>query len=369
MRLQAIETAGFITREERLVLAPTGGGPLPRLENLCTLLPLGLSLAPNFRINGRDRVVPMVTEEASVVAGASRIAVLLRSGEGLRATAGERLLGGQVLWAWQGSWQDLAALTEPRQGELLERLNGLHPSLVGAGGGLRSFCWRAGPEAGLQVLDLVAHTGDAMGAHLLDRLAAELAGELLRFLPGRPVTSIVSNRPLGRSARAEARVSLELLGRCGREGAQVGADIETLCGWALGDASRWPTHLKGALNGAFAVLRAFGQDDRAVAAALLSTAQVEAPALLPRWRVQDGELVGQLAMPLAVGVVGVGLEAPPGSILARLAGVVKASDLEELVVAVGLAQNLAALQTLVTEGIVKGHGELHARRGRGQGES
>jgi hydroxymethylglutaryl-CoA reductase len=195
MRLQAIETAGFITREERLVLAPTGGGPLPRLENLCTLLPLGLSLAPNFRINGRDRVVPMVTEEASVVAGASRIAVLLRSGEGLRATAGERLLGGQVLWAWQGSWQDLAALTEPRQGELLERLNGLHPSLVGAGGGLRSFCWRAGPEAGLQVLDLVAHTGDAMGAHLLDRLAAELAGELLRFLPGRPVTSIVRIAP------------------------------------------------------------------------------------------------------------------------------------------------------------------------------
>jgi hydroxymethylglutaryl-CoA reductase len=205
-----------------------------------------------------------------------------------------------------------------------------------------------------------------MGAHLLDRLAQEVSDELAQVLPGRAVTGIVSNRPVGRAARAVARVPVADLARAGRSGAEVAADVEVLCRWAVQDEFRRPTHLKGALNGVFAVLRAFAQDDRAVAASLVSTAQADPGAVLPRWRVEEDLLLGEFSMPLPVGITGLALDRPPWSILGRLAGVVRATDLEELAVAVGLTQNLAALQTLVSEGIVRGHGVLHARRGRGQ---
>jgi hydroxymethylglutaryl-CoA reductase len=367
-RLDALEVAGFLSSAQRAWLESSAAeaGLASPAENGCGVLRLPLSLAPNFRINGRDRVLPMLTEEASVVAGAARVASLLRDGAGLLAQAGERLLGGQILWRYQGRLEDLERGLAPHREALLETLNSAHPRLLAAGGGLRDLGWRPGPEPGLQVLELQVHTADAMGAHLVDRLAEELAGALVGLLPGNPVTCIVSNRPLGRWARVEAQAPVAALARAGRSAEAVARDVELLCSWALGDGGRWPTHLKGALNGTFAVLRAFSQDDRAVAAAIASAAAEDPARLLPRWRVEGPRLLGFWELPLPLGLTGLGLERPPLAILASLAGVERAGQLEEFAIAAGLAQNLAALQILVTDGIVKGHGVLHGRRGEGR---
>ncbi|MBM4372581.1 MAG: hypothetical protein FJ098_13050 [Deltaproteobacteria bacterium] len=347
------EEAGMLAAGPRRVLG-LGEGSVG-----VTSLPLGI--VPNLILNGRDVLVPYATEEASVVAGASRVALLLREHGGVTAGGGERLLGAQILV--EGGDPD--AWIEARGEELRRRIQAGHPSLAAAGGGLRRLVVSRGAAGA--VIRLEAGVGDAQGAHALDRMAEEVARAWVDEVPGaRALAAIVTNWPIGACAWAKASLPLEALARRTIPGDRVGRDIERLSRWAETDPIRRVTHLKGAMNGILGVMAAFQQDLRAISSSVHAGVWGGLPGIRgPAWRIEGGRLHGTVALPVPCGVVGRGQDDPVLGLLRRLAGVRRGTDLEALAVAAGLVQNLAALQVIVTEGIVEGHGRLHASREAG----
>jgi hydroxymethylglutaryl-CoA reductase len=238
--------------------------------------------------------------------------------------------------------------------------------LSAAGGGLQAVVLSDTQlPSGLAVAEVTVQVADAMGAHIVDQVCQRVA-DALASQPGvRVITSIVSNEPLGRCANARVRVPLESFTRGGQAGAEIGRSIEILSDWAALDRRRFTTNIKGLMNGIDAVAQAFTQDTRALAAGVWSAALGGREGFQqPTWKVRDQELFGQVTLPIACGVVGRGLQADPRtSIFMKLARISTGADLEALLLAVGLMQNLAALHTLVTEGIVAGHGRLHEAAG------
>ncbi|MFH1532726.1 MAG: hypothetical protein ABIK09_18540 [Pseudomonadota bacterium] len=354
-RRASLVEAGWLTSEEAASLV-TGSGAIERLsEDVVGEQRFPLSLVPNFRINGKDLMVPMSTEESSVVAGTARVATLLRGGDGIRAVPGGRRLSAQVLV--EGG--DAAAWLSARREGLRAELDAGHPRLCAAGGGVEGIevhSFNVG-----QVLLIDVGVGDAMGAHALDRMA-EALGAIWEAenVDGRAVAAIVSNWPMGPIAMVEAEVPVEALARNGRSGPNVAEDIARLSQWAREDPRRRVTHLKGAMNGVLGVLAAFRQDLRAVAAAVAAGAWNDLEGvILPTWTVHRDLLHGRLALPVPCGIVGRGQDDPVLALLRRLGGIRCGADLEMVSLSVGLASNLCALQILVTEGIVSGHGRLH----------
>ena len=353
-RERLIET-GWLSADEAASLVEGPGATNDLSEDSVGVHRLPLSLVPNFRINGEEVLVPMSTEEASVVAGVARVAKLLRGGDGIIGQSGSRRLSAQILVKGGDARPWLAATSD----SLKALLDAGHPHLCAAGGGVEGIEVQT-HEAG-QVLVIDVRVGDAMGAHAVDRMAetlgkkweAEVAG-------GRVLAAIVSNWPVGAPAVVEAQVPLEALERNGRAGADVAADIERLCSWAHEDPRRRVTHMKGAMNGISGVLAAFRQDLRATNAAALAAVWNDLEGVIvPTWTIEGDVLAGRAALPVPCGVVGRGQADPVLTLLRRLAGVASRADLEVVALSAGLAANLAALQVLVTEGIVAGHGRLH----------
>jgi hydroxymethylglutaryl-CoA reductase len=358
MRRHRLVEAGWLTPQEASLLATGPGGSEGLSEDVVGVLRLPLSLLPNIRINGRDVLVPMATEEASIAAGIARVARLLRHDGGLRGIPGDRLLSAQVLV--EGG--DAAAWLRSRPG-LPAELNAGHPTLCAAGGGVAGI--RVRDTAAGRVLTIDVRIGDAMGAHAVDRMAEVLAACWeAENADGRAVAAIVSNWPVGAPAVVEATVPIESLARAGRSGPAVASDIARLSAWAVADPQRRVTHLKGTMNGILGVLGAFRQDLRAADAAALAAAWNAVDGIsIPAWTVRGEVLAGRVALPVPCGIVGRGQEDPGLVLLRRLAGVTRAGDLEVVALAAGLLSNLSALQVLVTEGIVAGHGGLHDARG------
>jgi hydroxymethylglutaryl-CoA reductase len=364
-RRRRLVDAGWLSPQEAEVLAAGPSDPERLSEDVVGQLRLPLSIVPNFRINDQDRLIPMATEEASVVAGAARVGALLRDGTGIRGRPGARRLSAQVL-VDDGD----AAAWLTRRGDALHReLDAGHPALCAAGGGVEGISARALPAG--QVLTLEVRVGDAMGAHAVDRMAEVLGRRWETDHPGgRAVAAIVSNWPVGSPAAVEAEVPVSALARSGRGGDAVAQDILRLCAWASEDPRRLATHLKGTMNGALGVLAAFRQDLRAVDAAVLAGVWCDADGVAaPRWELKGARLCGCVALPIPCGTVGRGQDDPALVLLRRLSGVVRAGDLEVLALSAGLASNLSALQVLVTEGIVAGHGALHGGHATPKGES
>lgn len=358
-RRQRLVDAGWLSAPEAATLAAGPGSPGPLSEDVVGALCLPLSLIPNVRINARDVMVPLATEEASVAAGAARVATLLRDGAGLRGTPGDRRLSAQVLL----DGGDAARWLESRRDALTLELDAGHPSLCAAGGGVDGIDVRD-TSAG-QVLTIDVRVGDAMGAHAVDRMAEVLAARWdAENEGGRAIAAIVSNWPAGAPAVVEATVAVGSLARAGRGGPAVAADIERLSEWAAGDPRRRVTHLKGTMNGVLGVLAAFRQDLRAADAAALAAAWngIEGTCI-PEWTVRGEALLGRVALPVPCGIVGRGQDDPALALLRRLGAIRSAGDLEVLALATGLLSNLSALQVLVTEGIVAGHGVLHDAHG------
>jgi len=346
---------GWLSSEEAAALAAGPGGHERLSEDVVGDHRLPLSIVPNFRINGLDRLIPMVTEEASVVAGAARIGALLRAGDGLRGRSGARRLSAQVLV----DGGDAAAWLSTQGDALRADLDAGHPSLCAAGGGVESISLRTLSVG--QVLTIDVRVGDAMGAHAVDRMAEALGERWEAEHSGaRAVAAIVSNWPVGRPAAVEAEVPVAALARQGRDGDAVARDIMRLSQWAAEDPRRLVTHLKGTQNGVLGVLAAFRQDLRAVDAAALAAIWSRTDgAEAPRWELRGEVLAGRVALPIPCGIVGRGQDDPTLALLRRLSGVTRAGDLEVLALSAGLASNLSALQVLATEGIVAGHGRLH----------
>jgi hydroxymethylglutaryl-CoA reductase len=337
------------------------------VENVIGLYALPLGIATNFLINGRDVLIPMVIEEPSVVAGASLAAKLARSGGGFIAEADEPVMIGQV---------QLLDLEDPEAArdtilahkqELMASADAVDPMLVSLGGGARDIEVRIlpTPRGPMVIVHLLFDVRDAMGANAVNTACEKLGRELAAITGGQVLLRILSNLADHRTARAQVTIPEEALAFEGFAGEEVAEGIELAWALAAADPYRAATHNKGIMNGIDAVVLATGNDWRAVeAGAHAYAARSGAYTSLSRWqRDHAGSLVGILELPLALGTVGGATRVhPTAQVALKILGVDKAGDLARIVVSVGLAQNLAALRALVTEGIQKGHMELHARQ-------
>ncbi len=336
------------------------------IENVIGTFALPNGVAVNLRVNGEDRLVPMVVEEPSVVAAVSHVALLARPGGGFEADADESVMIGQVQVtdpAPGGAERLRAALPA-----LEARCRGVHAELEALGGGVRGLEVRelvydepgAAPEA-MVVLHLHLDCRDAMGANMVNTLAELLAPDVAAITGGRRGLRILSNLADRRRARARVRIEPSALGA---DGAVVAEGIAAAYRFAWADPYRAATHNKGVMNGIDAVALATGNDWRAIEAGVHAWAARDGQYRpVTAWRVEgDGALVGTFEAPLQVGTVGGAIRIHP-TVQANLAlaGVRGARDLAALMAAVGLAQNLGALRALATEGIQRGHMRMHAR--------
>lgn len=338
------------------------------IENVIGVHALPLGIAVNFVVNGRDVLVPMAVEEPSIVAGASYMAKLVRAGGGFYAQSSppEMIAQLQIL-----DLPDLptarAKILEQKQ-FLLEKTAGIDPVLQKLGGGPRDIIVRTmaqSPIGPFIVVHLIYDVRDAMGANALNTAAEKIAPDLETITGGRVKLRILSNLADRRVTTARCTVPLEQLAFGEYSAEEVRDGILEAWAFAAVDPYRAATHNKGIMNGVDPIVIATGNDWRAVeAGAHAFAARLGSYTSLSTWGIDaKGNLVGTLEMPMAVGIVGGATRVHPAAQTAlRIMKIESAQQLAEIIVSVGLAQNLAALRALATEGIQRGHMSLHARQ-------
>ena len=337
------------------------------IENVVGTFNLPLGVATNFQINGRDVLIPMVVEEPSIVAGVSFAAKLTRAGGGFQASSTEPLMIGQVQLVGIHNLHSARHDILTCKNEILALTN-QQSGLLALGGGAQDVevrIFQSSPMGSMLVVHLLIDCRDAMGANAINTMAEKVAPLLERISGGRAYLRILSNLSDRRLARGRAIVPPSALARDGLSGEEVVEGILWANAFAVVDPYRAATHNKGILNGIDPVLLATGNDWRAVeAGAHAYAARNGQYTSLSTWeRDANGNLVGTLEMPLAVGIVGGATKVHPAAQAAlKLLNVKHANELAEICVCAGLASNLAALRALATEGIQRGHMGLHARQ-------
>jgi hydroxymethylglutaryl-CoA reductase len=334
------------------------------VENVVGVFGLPFAIAPNFRVNGKDYVIPMVIEEPSVVAAVSAAAIVVRNAGGFTTTSTDPVGIGQI--HVYGLPDEQAAITRiaAAEAQLVAQANELQPGLVARGGGAIGLEIRR-----LQLIDgrktlalhLLVDTRDAMGANLVNTMCEGIAGRVAELVGGNAVLKILSNLADRSMISASARIPVDHLGA---DGARLRDAIVLANEIALVDPYRAATHNKGIMNGMDAVAIATGNDWRALeAGAHAYAARDGAYRALTSWTASGrGDLLGLLRLPVRMGIVGASLKANPAAVAGLcIAGAGSSQELGELMTAVGLAQNFAALKALATEGIQHGHMRLHAR--------
>ncbi len=325
------------------------------IENVVGRFEIPLGVAVNFKINGRDYLIPMATEEPSVVAAASNAARMVRGGGGFKASSTEPVMIGQIQVVNPSDEAGGKVLGEKKK--LIEYANSLDPTLVKFGGGATDLNVRE--VAGMLVVHLYVNVADAMGANAVNTMCEALAPRIEELSGGEVVLKILSNYAVERTAKASCVIPAKALG-----GEQVVDRIIWAYRLAAADTYRAVTHNKGVMNGVTAVVLATGNDTRAVEAGCHSFACREGGyGTLTSWvKNREGDLEGSIEIPVAVGLVGGATKTHPVAKAAvKILGVKSARELGEVLAAVGLAQNLAALRALAAEGIQEGHMKLHAR--------
>lgn len=332
------------------------------VENAIGVLGVPIGIATNFTVNGRDVLIPMATEEPSVVAAASNLARMTRNHGGFVTTSTPPLMQAQVQVL--DVTDPVAArfrLLEARR-ELIEIANAQDPQLVSFGGGAVDILVRLipSPRQTYVVVHLVVDVRDAMGANAVNTMAEAIAPRVAAIAGGRSLLRILTNKADLRLTRVRAVFDADALG-----GPEVVEDMIDAAEFAVADPYRAATHNKGIMNGISAVVLATGNDTRAVEAGAHSHAINEHGGYTSMSRFEkdvEGNLVGTLELPMPVGLVGGATKVHPAA-QANIAilGVESAAELAEVILAVGLAQNAAAVRALATEGIQRGHMSLHAR--------
>lgn len=371
-RINALQREGWLSPEDagrlrdgRQVMSSAAADKI--IENVVGVFGLPFAIAPNFLVNERDSMVPLVVEEPSIVAALSSAARLARKTGGFRATGEESLLAGQVhLTGLTDIDAAIEALRTERQ-LLLDAANAVHPRLLARGGGVRDIEFRRlelDDGSPLVAVHLLVDTVDAMGANLVNTICEAVAPAIAEASGGVVALCILSNLADRAVVRASVRFSVADLGRGRLDGAAVRDAIVMASNIAVADPYRAATHNKGVMNGIDALAIATGNDWRAIEAGAHAFAAASGRYQpLTRWFVGDtDDLVGEIAMPLKVGTVGGTLDANPAAALGlAITGVRSSAELAQLMAAVGLAQNFAALRALVGSGIQEGHMRLHAR--------
>lgn len=362
---------GLVSEAELAALAGDGLKPEAAdhmIENVVGTHNLPLGVALNFVVNGREVLIPMAIEEPSVVAGASFMAKLASAAGGFRASADEPEMIGQMQLLDVADLDKATVAIENEKQELLSEVAEIDPVLKKLGGGPRGLevrCITDSPIGPFLVLHLIYDVRDAMGANAINTACEKLAPHIEQLTGGRVHLRILSNLADHRLARAECTIKLSELAFGDFSAEAVRDGIIEAWAFAVADPYRAATHNKGIMNGVDAVVIATGNDWRAVEAGAHAYAARDGRyTSLSTWSVdKDGNLVGSLEMPMAVGIVGGATKVHPTAQAAlKLMGVKTAAELAQIIVSVGLAQNLAALRALATEGIQRGHMSLHARQ-------
>ena len=371
-RLQQVGAESGLAAEELAALGGSAGlSPAQAdhmIENVVGVYSLPLGIARNFVVNGREVLVPMVLEEPSVVAGASFMAKLAKAGGGFTASADEPHMIGQmqIVELPDPAAARLRLLAE--KDALLAEVARVDPVLARLGGGpvdLEVRLIEESPVGPFLVLHLIYDVRDAMGANAINTATERLTPSVQKISGGRVHLRILSNLADRRLARAACTIPLPQLAFNEFSAEQVRDGVIAAWAFAAADPYRAATHNKGIMNGVDAVVLATANDWRAVeAGAHAYAARSGRYTSLSTWGMDEkGNLTGFLEMPMAVGIVGGATRVHPSARAAlKLIGIQSARELAEIIVSVGLAQNLAALRALATEGIQRGHMGLHARQ-------
>ncbi|MDH3312871.1 MAG: hydroxymethylglutaryl-CoA reductase, degradative [Nitrosopumilus sp.] len=364
-RLDIVANFANLSSDEINILQSENGGISfdkadKMVENAIGTFSLPLGIATNFKINGKDYIIPMVIEEPSVIAAASKGAKVARIKGGFEVSAIESYSIGQI----QVLDIDIPVAIKQIENsinEILDLANSKSNTLSKMGKGAKEIsCKEIDTSSGkMLIVELLIDVGDAMGANVTNTMCEAVSPLIEKLSGGRTLLRILSNYSTRRIAKAKAVFEKEAVG-----GEEVVDNIILAFEFADNDVYRAVTHNKGIMNGTIAVANAVGQDSRAIeAAANAYAAESGKYRSLSKWsKDKEGNLVGTLEIPLSVGIVGgIANVHPVAKVCTKILGVSSAQELACVMTATGLAQNYSAIRTLATEGIQKGHMRLHAR--------
>ncbi|MDH3855874.1 MAG: hydroxymethylglutaryl-CoA reductase, degradative [Nitrosopumilus sp.] len=364
-RLNIIANFANLTSDELNILQNDNGGISfdkadKMVENAIGTFSLPLGIATNFKINGKDYVVPMVIEEPSVIAAASKGAKIARIKGGFEVAADESFSIGQIQMLDVDISSAISQIKNSSN-EILQLANSKSNTLSKMGKGAKEvFCKEIdAPSGKMLIVELLIDVGDAMGANVTNTMCESVSPLIEKITGGRALLRILSNYSTRRLVKAKAVFEKEAVG-----GEKVVDNIISAFEFADNDVYRAVTHNKGVMNGIIAVANAVGQDSRAIeSAANAYAAKSGKYRSLSKWsKDNDGNLVGILEIPLSVGIVGgIANVHPVAKVCTKILGVLSAQELACVMTATGLAQNYSAIRALATEGIQKGHMRLHAR--------
>ncbi|KGR82731.1 hydroxymethylglutaryl-CoA reductase, degradative [Lysinibacillus odysseyi] len=362
-RIKLIAEQSNLTNEE--VEALKSGLPLEladaMVENVIGHISVPLGVAANFKVNGKEVFIPMATEEPSVIAAASNAARAAYELGGIFTSSSGTVMRGQIQVLNIGDPHGARAKIFEHKDEIIEHCNAKDPTLVKLGGGVKDIEVHLIDTAKetMVVVHLIVDTKDAMGANAVNTMAESVSPLIERITNGRVVLRIISNLADKRIVRARGEFSTDMLG-----GMEIAKNIVSAYEFADADPYRAATHNKGVMNGITAAVLASGNDTRAVeAGAHAYAARTGRYRSLTTWELnKEGNLVGTLELPLAVGIVGGATKTHPVAKAAlKIMGVQSAEELAGYIAAVGLVENLASLRALSAEGIQSGHMRLHAK--------
>ena len=364
-RLDIVKNFSNLSEEELKILQGNDGGISfekadKMVENAIGTFSLPLGIATNFKINGKDYVIPMVIEEPSVIAAASKGAKIARIKGGFEISTDESYSIGQIQVLDVDVSNGIKKIKEAEK-EILELANSKSNTLSKMGKGAKEVSGKEidTPLGKMLIVELLIDVGDAMGANVTNTMCEGIAPLIEKITGGRTLLRILSNYSTRRIAKAKAVFDKDAVG-----GEEVVDNILMAFEFADNDVYRAVTHNKGIMNGTIAVANATGQDSRAIeAGANAYAARSGQYRSLSKWnKDKEGNLVGHLELPLSVGIVGgIANVHPIAKICTKILGVTSAKELAGVMTATGLAQNYSAIRALATEGIQKGHMRLHAR--------
>lgn len=364
-RLKIITDLAELTPEEAALLQQSCSLPLDvadrMVENVIGVFPEPLGVAVNFKINGKDYLIPMATEEPSVIAAASNAAKMVREGGGFQTSSTAPIMIGQIQVAKLPNAASAQKAVMEAKERILKKANEQDPILNQFGGGAKDLDARIIDTTMGQMLivHLYVDCRDAMGANAVNTMAEAVAPMIEELTGGRVYLRIISNLAVKRLVKATCVVPKEAIG-----GAEIVEGIAYASAFAAADPYRAATHNKGAMNGIIAVVLATGNDHRAIEAGGHAYAALNGPyTTFSKWVMNaNGDLEGSIELPMAIGLIGGAVKTHPiARICMKILSVKSANEFGEVLAAVGLAQNLAALRALASEGIQRGHMSLHSR--------
>jgi len=331
------------------------------IENAIGTFSLPLGIATNFRINNKDYLIPMVIEEPSVIAAASKAAKIAKVCGGFSAEVVGNTSIGQIQ-VLDVDIKDATNKILSSQQQIIDLANSKSNTLSKLGKGVKDIQCKEikTTSSSMLIVELFIDVGDAMGANVTNTMCEAVAPLIEKITNGKTLLRILSNYSTKRMVSASAVFEKDAVG-----GEKVVNDMISAFEFADNDVYRAVTHNKGVMNGTVSVANATGQDSRAIEAAAHAYASHTGKyRSLTKWEKDDsGNLVGTFEIPLSVGIVGgVTNDHPIAKICTKILNLTNVQELSCIMAATGLAQNFAAMRALVTEGIQKGHMKLHARK-------